>query len=271
MPNLGYLVSSGKMIWNYLRNSVAWIVVVSFATTTAVWQAQPSIIRLSQSSRPPQPPAKIRHAVRPLAPRDTVDLAADYFERCHKGLTPREIQWILDDFINAGLDRDPQNSPPEEQLAHRRAQCRWYHDALKEGLHLSREQSAQVMAKLAERLSDAETGFEPDDPTLQPWNLCDPTPAQEEITRKCIPEPWTNETSIPPNAAKFRSAGTVFPFSDPLPFPTDENPLEMQVDHSAELLISQICCLHPVQLKMLLLFEPARTMQIHQAMEFAEP
>lgn len=262
------------MIWNYLRNSVAWIVVVSFATTTAVWQALPSVARTSQSSQPLPPPAKTRHAARPLEPPDTVDLAADYFDRCRQGLTPREIQWILDDFINAGLDRAPSRIPLEQELAHRRAQCRWYHSALKEGLHLSREQSAQVMAKLADRFINAETEFSLDDPTLQPWKLCTPTPAQEKITRNRLLETPANETSVPPTAAcaaKFRSASTVFPFSDPLPFPADENPLETQVDHSAEILISQIRCLHPVQLKMLLFFEPARAMQIQEALKIAEP
>ena len=86
-------------------------------------------------------------------------LAVDYATRKKQGLTDREIGWIVEDFQNAGLDLGIRAAPQEEYLAQRRAQDRWYRDALVEAWSLTPEQSAQVTAKLAELYDQAKADF----------------------------------------------------------------------------------------------------------------
>jgi hypothetical protein len=120
---------------------------------TAVWQAQVAAKRdLEARKRMLPPPPKTKHAIRPAPQAFTGDVVADYIARCEKGMTDQEINWILEDFRNAGLDFDWGNPAATiEQAVHCRvAQQRWYHDALVDGLRLSPEQSTQVAKKLDE-------------------------------------------------------------------------------------------------------------------------
>lgn len=301
-----------------LRNSLAWIVFATFATAAAIWQAQVSVAneRKARHQTPP-PPLKTRHAIRPPAVPWSGDLVGDYTARCRNGLTERQIGWIIEDFKIAGLDQGIRVAPREEYLAQRQAQHRWYLDALADGLHLTPEQSAHATAKLAERfdLTKADfiealtagprpfehngnwyevTGMEPierlvsakrwltdDNGPSMPWNLCQLTPAQEEITWKqwyetkadrpsfLLPKPvfpggYGFQNLAP---ARLLAANSILPFLVGQEFKPAADPLATHTDESAADLLSQIRTLHPAQLKILLLLEPAMAVQIEQALE----
>lgn len=140
-----------------LQLTIAWFILASLLTATALWQAQIAVAReVSASQKTLPPPLKTRHAERTTAPSVPT---ADYATRLQKGLTDREIGWILDDFQTAGLDGGLRVAPQEAYLTQRRAQDRWYRDALVEAWSLTPEQSAQVTGKLAELYDQAKADF----------------------------------------------------------------------------------------------------------------
>jgi hypothetical protein len=140
-----------------LQLTLAWFVLAFLVTLAAVWQAQVTVSRevIAKNQLPP-PPAKTRHAERGPA---TTSPSVDYATRKKQGLTDREIGWIIEDFQNAGLDLGIRAAPKEEYLAQRRAQDRWYRDALVDAWSLTPEQSTQVTAKLGELYDQAKADF----------------------------------------------------------------------------------------------------------------
>ena len=201
---------------------IAWFIISGLIVFTAVRQIQVAAAEKLRSHQPLPPPAKTRHAIRPVVLPWSGDPVADYVARCAKGITDQEIGWILEDFRNAGLDQSAFNdqSIDEALLAYRTAQNRWYRDALIDGLRLNREQSDQVTAKLIEQLEKLKAAFKrnraeegtgkrpafassridlifspywlmgaeeyeiPDYSTFLPWDLCSLTAQQEQITWK---------------------------------------------------------------------------------------
>ncbi len=198
-----------------LQLTIAWFALAFLVTLGAVWQAQVTVARevIARNQLPP-PPVKTRRAVRPTAQEAP---AVNYATRKKQGLTDREIGWIVEDFQNAGLDLGIRAATKEEYLAQRRAQDRWYRDALVDAWSLTPEQSAQVTAKLAElydrakadfiealaagpqpvevngqwyivtsaepihRLIDANSRLGPTNDAFKPWDLCKLTPEQNPI------------------------------------------------------------------------------------------
>jgi len=198
-----------------LQLTLAWFALAFLVTLAAVWQAQVTVARevIARNQLPP-PPVKTRHAVRPAPVIFSGDPVADYVARCEKGLTDQEIGWIIEDFQTAGLDLGIRVASKEEYLVQRKAQDRWYHDALVEAWALTLEQSAQVTAKLGElhdrakadfiealaagpqpikvngqwlivtssdpihRLIDANIRFQDFDGPFMPWKLCEMTSEQ---------------------------------------------------------------------------------------------
>ncbi|MEO7098366.1 MAG: hypothetical protein ABI162_03310 [Luteolibacter sp.] len=201
-----------------LRNTLVWMVFATAIVGIAFWQAQITMAKeIAAKNKVLPSPAKTRHAIRPAPATFTGDPAADYIERCEKGLTDQEIDWIIEDFENAGLDRYYQNlkEDPKGLIAFRAAQQRWYHDILVDGLRLTPDQSARVQNRLSELFVTAQSQFQRDldnyasapdrdtknpdpifghlaapyswlinHPDFQPWNLCTLTPDQEKITWK---------------------------------------------------------------------------------------
>jgi hypothetical protein len=201
-----------------IKTTVVWLALALLLTFAGFWQAKVAVNHDTQVLHPElPPPAKTKRALRTPATPFTGDVVADYITRCEKGTTDQEIRWILEDFRNAGLDFDWRDRTVAiEEAFHRRAtQHRWYHDALVDGLRLSREQSAEVNThlnqllerekvdligptnsthrdrkidneKLSESVRDLAT------PTLwafstevcMPWKLATLLPAQGEITWK---------------------------------------------------------------------------------------
>lgn len=155
--------------------------------------------------------------MRPVVLPWSGDPVADYVARCEKGMTNRQIGWIIEDFRNAGLDQlhSTDNATDEELDIYLSAQQRWYQQALVDGLRLTREQSAQVAKKLGELFKNAEmdlrekpvigdmsasvaTRFKTAIPapwrfnaygilpasemSMSPWNLCQLSASQERLT-----------------------------------------------------------------------------------------
>jgi hypothetical protein len=129
-------------------------------TSIALWQAQVAVAKEQKARHATlPPPQKTRHAIRPITQPTSEDPIAKYSSRLTNGLTDREIGWIVEDFKTAGLDLGVRVATQEEYLAQRRAQDRWYHDALVEAWSLTPEQSTQVKAKLAELFDQAKSDF----------------------------------------------------------------------------------------------------------------
>jgi hypothetical protein len=201
---------------------IAWFIISGLIVFTAVRQIQVAAASQNQARQPLPPPVKTRHAIRPAVLPWSGDPVADYVARCEKGMTDREIRWMLEDFRNAGLDQVAFNeqSTDEALLAYRAAQNRWYRETLIDGLRLNREQSDQVAKRLIERLDQLKAAFKrnreedgtgqrsafassridlifspywlmgaedhevPNYSTFLPWDLCSLTAQQEKITWK---------------------------------------------------------------------------------------
>ena len=140
-----------------LQLTIAWFILGFLLTGGAIWQAQTAVAReLADRHRQLPPPLKTRRALRP--PPSTAPVA-DYATRRAKGLSDREIGWIIDDFQAAGLDLGIRAASKEAHLAQRKAQDRWYRDVLAEAWSLTAEQTSQVTAKLAELYDQAKADF----------------------------------------------------------------------------------------------------------------
>ncbi len=198
---------------------IAWFIISGLIVFTAVRQIQVAAANQIQAHQPIPPPTKTRHAFRTAVLPWSGDPAADYVVRCEKGMTDKEIGWILEDFRIAGLDRFAftDKTPDDELLAYRIAQQRWYLGALVDGLRLAPDQAAQAAAKLNELFKTVATefrrksesgkldapvvtrfdmivpyfwifsGYGGDDPghlRFLPWDLCLLTSKQEAITWK---------------------------------------------------------------------------------------
>lgn len=147
-----------------IQLAITWFVLAFLVTGSAVWQAQVAATReASARHRQLPPPLKTRRAERSsshgVAANSTGDPVADYATRRAKGLTDREIGWIVEDFQSAGLDLGIRAASKEAYFAQRKAQDRWYQAALIEAWSLNPEQSAQVAAKLAELNDQAKADF----------------------------------------------------------------------------------------------------------------
>ncbi|MEY3898758.1 MAG: hypothetical protein RLZZ214_4280 [Verrucomicrobiota bacterium] len=137
--------------------TLAWFFLAFLVTGGAIWQAQIAVAReVANRQRELPPPLKTRSGVRPAPSSAPV---ADYASRRAKGLTDREIGWIVEDFQTAGLDLGIRVAPKEAYLAQRKAQDRWYHAALVDAWSLTPEQAAQVAGKLAELYNQAKADF----------------------------------------------------------------------------------------------------------------
>lgn len=289
-----------------IRNTLAYIVVATFVMVTAVWQAQVSAKRdLEARRRTLPPPAKTKYAIRAVPQPFAGDPVPNYNARRAKGLTDQEIGWIVEDFLTAGLDLGIRVAPMEDYLAQRKAQDRWYHDALVEAWSLTPEQSAQVTAKLAdlfelakgdfiEALAGGPRPFEHDgklynltgaDPIHRlidanprlldakgrslPWNLCkmavELNQAKKEIKINIINVP---------DKERYASVAPVEPSDSMVDLvlpkqspPPGAEPVQAPLPEGG--ILPQFRKLHPAQLKLLLLIAPERVKDIQQALAAA--
>jgi hypothetical protein len=184
---------------------IAWFLISGCIVLSAGWQAQLVVKHEIEARRHPPPPRRTRHALRPPREAWSGDVVADYKSRCEKGLTDREIGWIIEDFRSAGLDPTLPNHPTWKQiLEYRKAQQRWYLGILVDALRLTPEHSAKAATQLSDLLLKAKAILEQDAETsdssadianpmnwivdvngeMMPWNLCKLSPEQESITWK---------------------------------------------------------------------------------------
>lgn len=260
-----------------LQLTLAWFALAFLVTLGAVWQAQVTVAQeVIARNQPPPPPAKTRHVVRPAAPEAS---AVDYATRKKQGLTDREIGWIVEDFQTAGLDLGIRVAPQEDYLAQRRAQDRWYQDALVEAWSLTPEQSAEVTANLGELFDQAKADFiealaagpQPIEVNGQWYIITSSEPMHRLIdARRRLDDatspfmPWNLgkfgfKPDDPPNPI---SVDFILPRPDPAP----EEGIQV-APPQGEGMLPQIRKLHPAQLKLLLLVDPKKSKGIQAALE----
>lgn len=260
-----------------LQLTIAWFALAFLVTLGAVWQAQVTFARevIARNQTPP-PPAKTRHAVRPTAQETPV---VDYATRKKQGLTDREIAWIVEDFHNAGLDLGIRTAPKEDYLAQRRAQDRWYRDALVEAWSLTPEQAAEVTAKLGELYDQAKADFieaiaagpQPVEVNGQWYIITSSEPMHRLIDAKRRLDdttgpfmPWNLgkfvlEPDDPPNPISFD-------FILPRPDPATEKGIQV-APPLGEGMLPQLRKLHPAEFKLLLHIDPEKSREIQTALE----
>lgn len=159
-----------------------------------------------------------------------VDALAEYIARGERGMTEREVGWIVEDFQKAGLDQELGIARAADHIARRRLAQRWYLDALAEGLHLTVEQRHQAGENLAVLMDQATAEFNANtrelpvipatdqhgeirvvdgnlihrlvdarewmkDDRFAPWELCDLTADQRRITWRDIIEAIRNDVT----------------------------------------------------------------------------
>jgi hypothetical protein len=181
-----------------------------------IWQ----IVHVSNGGEPifqlvPKPkaaPTKQRSEGRESIGRvlQSTDPIAAYLERAKRGMTDQEIRWMIEDFQTAGLDEEDHSL----KGTLRAKQQLWYLEALTEALQLSPDQRAQAKAKMAAMLATDVEAFEKGiageggagngdgEPignailispmadagvwllkdAYAPWNLCDLTKEQDQLT-----------------------------------------------------------------------------------------
>jgi hypothetical protein len=269
-----------------LQLTIAWFVLAFLVTLAAVWQAQVTVAReVLAKNQPPPPPAKTRSAVRGTT---TAPPPLDYATRKKQGLTDREIGWIMEDFQSAGLDLGIRAAPREDYLAQRKAQDRWYRDALVEAWSLTPEQSAQVTAKLAELYDQAKADFiealaagpQPVEINGQ-WYIitsADPIHRLIDANRRLQDAegpfmPW--KLGGFPAASPRRTSEEIHPADSnlaavdlllPRSAPSSEDGAA-QTAPQEDGILPQLRKLHPAQLKLLLLIAPGKAKEIQAALE----
>jgi len=233
------------------------------------------------TSQKPEPvlPEKLRSRERIAElPTEPQPVTRESFDaRIAQGLEVREIRWIIEDFMNSGLDQSLGGGPPELYLARRAAQHRWLLDTLVQGLGLNSSQREQASAAMEAQMETAEEqlgriieagqSFEVDgvlyqlinggdlaqvvDPSVWieaeaylPVNLCGLDAGQAAVVEIADAEAglvWGNFLK------RLLPAGVLFPF-------TVGQAEEM--DARASDLFDQATRLHPAQLRTLLLLRP---------------
>jgi hypothetical protein len=194
------LVLSGLGIWQIIHVSNGGEPIFQFA--------------LKPKAAPTKQRSEGRESIGRVLP--STDPIAAYLERAKRGMTDREIRWMIEDFQTAGLDEK------ERCLtgAFRAKQQAWYLEALTEALQLSPEQRDQAKTRMDElhaadvEMIDKEVEKYPaskDNPDLwmaienrssggsaswlsgngyAPWNLCELTKEQSALTmRKWVTSP----------------------------------------------------------------------------------
>lgn len=237
------------------------------------------------TSQKPEPvlPEKLRSRERIAElPTEQQPVTRESFDaRIAQGLEVREIRWIIEDFMNSGLDQSLSGGPPELYLARRSAQHRWLLDTLVQGLGLNSSQREQAWAAMEAQMESAEEQLgriieagqsvevngilyqlinggdlaQVVDPQVWmeaeaylPGNLCDLNPGQAEVARKGEAEGDPVFLELLPITAEQAEA----------------------LDARAPDLLNQATLLHPAQLRTLLLLSPELAAALSQLADAAE-
>jgi hypothetical protein len=298
-----------------------WLMLAFVLSLAGVWMAARTTTgpRTAKTLGPPVLPTKVSNRKPQEAQAGPVDVVENYIARCKKGMTEQEVRWIIEDFQKAGLAQGVRSAAAEEFIHQRKAQHAWYLDLLADGLRLDPEQRRTASGKLAGLLEEAVADFqkslseqasepiEQDDQQLQllggeeirkfidagqwltderyaPWELCDLTEAQLQVTWHPIladvdrstngkPPNWLDAPSselvafedgkdpaISDDQAMVLVRQSVLAEADHLEtaglvFPIPAIPLSSGPAHKSPL-VRELCSYHSSQLKTLLLLRP---------------
>lgn len=273
--------------------SSGWLVLGFCLLVVVWWQTRRNLDLPDQvHAVPTSPPSKTRHAVRP--PKTGPGSGVDFASRARECLSDRQIGWMLEDFRNAGLDLGIRMASKEEYLRQRRAMDRWYRKALIDGLNPDFIQAATLTENLGKQFAVAEKAFiealksnpttfreagqnyqlTGPDPILQliaPFgNLADNTnplnPSRllgrpvESALRTANPESWKpGDKAYPTLQALIDVDAALSPYTKILP---PERPAD-----SKDRLLDLCHRLHPAQLEILLLKDPALVASLQQELD----
>jgi hypothetical protein len=135
-----------------------WVILALLLSMTGVWLAVKTAtgeLAAVTATAGPMKPTKSKDRTAREEPAGEGRVVEDYLARCKKGMTAREVRWIVEDFQRAGLDLGMRSATPEEYSTQRKNQHAWYLDLLKDGLGLSEEQVRTASAELDELLAEA--------------------------------------------------------------------------------------------------------------------
>lgn len=113
----------------------------------AGWQSVQTTLAGRKAAASKLPPLRTRSSERPLLRREDTagDPVANYLARAKRGMTEREVRWMVEDFEAAGLDRTVGELPDFLSAIRRRKNAEdWYLAALREGFSLTPEQSEKA-------------------------------------------------------------------------------------------------------------------------------
>ena len=254
-----------------IKNTLIWMICATFILGIAIWQAQVAVTQDQQAKEVAlPPPVKTRSAERPTIPTALVDPVSNYESREKKGLSDREIRWILDDFRIAGLDQGIRTATREEYLTQRQTQDRWYRDALVEGWSLDDGQAARVSLKLAglhdlakaDFIEALNAGPRPFQSNGQWFNITGTEPIYQlvDAARRFAAIdspylPWSLCGVAAPETSAFENAKTDPAAQSRILLPPAQ-PLENGETVTTPDLLAKVRTFHPAQLKLLLLIAP---------------
>jgi hypothetical protein len=179
------------------KNGVIWYVAALLLAMGGCWLAvqatKGSVLGLKSAAPAPEKPAKSKDRTAYYVARDHIDAEADYRERCRKGMTEKEVRWIVEDFRNEGLAEGPgslvagvqetfeiaggweewtegdedklpitegiQAKLKELSLKLANRQQAWYCGALADGLRFTREQKAEAWNNSRSFVADSSSDF----------------------------------------------------------------------------------------------------------------
>jgi len=139
-----------------------WLMLAFVLSLAGVWMAARTgaAPRTAKALGPPVLPTKVSDRKQREGNGEPVDVVKDYIARCQKGMTAREVRWIIEDFQKAGLETRFQRASLQEFTRQRRAQHAWYLDLLADGLRLGPEQRRTARGKLAGLFEEAVADFQ---------------------------------------------------------------------------------------------------------------
>jgi len=165
----------------------------------------------------PMKPSKVADREAIAAAKGPANVAADYKERCLKGMTVQEVSWVLEDFRKTGLESSPPVSgagtfedglsgPGLSDLAG--TQRAWYRHTLGEALSLDRDQKREMTERSRALLKAEleETGGlieqlqkDRENAILSPVGPGDPPPAEASLEAELIDvSRWMSEERYAP-------------------------------------------------------------------------
>ena len=235
--------------------------------------------------------------------REVRSVAEEYMMKAERGMTEDEVRWVVEDFLALGLDVEyPEDTTAEGYLALRKAREDWYLGALVSGLRLTKEQERQAReamgvlrekdyAEFVEYLNGVKS-FEDEGqemkvfdggkarklmsasywlfgPEYLPAALCELSEEQKAVSRSGFNgdvDPFLEDgVSLSDEHVAYDMYAPFFYHVFPL---TDDQDLESnRATKETEGWLPEAMCLHPNQLKIILLSAPESIEKLKKELE----